>query len=97
MNCQLAEQGKPFPFADWSKYGGWTRKKLTEGTGFFSRIKEDNGKWWLVDPLGYAFLSIGPDCVGPEIDCRIDGLEKISTGCRPKTIVTTECFFNPSM
>ena len=52
MNCQLAEQGKPFPFADWSKYGGWTRKKLTEGTGFFSRIKEDNGKWWLVDPLG---------------------------------------------
>ena len=76
MNCQLAEQGKPFPFADWSKYGGWTRKKLTEGTGFFSRIKEDNGKWWLVDPLGYAFLSIGPDCVGPEIDCRIDGLEK---------------------
>lgn len=76
MNCQLAEQGKLFPFADWSKYGGWTRKKLTEGTGFFSRIKEDNGKWWLVDPLGYAFLSIGPDCVGPEIDCRIDGLEK---------------------
>ena len=26
--------------------------------------------------MGNAFLSVGPDCVGAGIDCRIDGLEK---------------------
>ncbi len=64
-----------YPFADWSVYGGWKEKRLTEGTGFFSRKKE-NGKWWLTDPLGYAFFSMGPDCVRPGEYCRTKGVEK---------------------
>lgn len=70
-----AEGDGGYPFEDWSVYGGWKKKRLTEGTGFFSRHKE-RGRWWLTDPQGYAFFSMGPDCVGPGVDCRIDGVEK---------------------
>lgn len=71
----LLQAQEGYPFDDWSKYGGWKEKKLQEGTGYFSRCKE-NGKWWLVDPEGYAFFSMGPDCVNINGDCRVDGLEK---------------------
>lgn len=64
-----------YAFSDWSRFGGWTRKKLTEGTGYFSKIKS-GGRWWLTDPLGYAFLSMGVDCVVARSDCRVDGIEK---------------------
>lgn len=70
-----AEGGDDYPFEDWSVYGGWKKKRLTEGTGFFSRCKE-KGRWWLTDPQGYAYFSMGPDCVGPGVDGRIDGVEK---------------------
>lgn len=72
---QEQESREGYPFEDWSAYGGWKKKKLTEGSGFFSRKKE-NGRWWLVDPEGYAFFSVGPDCVVARSDCRIDGVEK---------------------
>lgn len=64
-----------YPFDDWSEYGGWKSKQLIEGTGFFSRCKAE-GRWWLADPQGYAFFSMGPDCVGLGTDCRVDGVEK---------------------
>jgi hypothetical protein len=64
-----------YPFSNWSSFGGWKSKKLAEGTGFFSRIKAE-GRWWLVDPEGYAFFSMGPDCVVARADCRVDGIEK---------------------
>lgn len=69
------ESGKGSPFTDWSEFGGWKGKKLKEGNGFFSCCKAD-GRWWLVDPLGYAFFSMGPDGVGLGTDCRVDGIEK---------------------
>ncbi len=72
---QYLESVSEYPFDDWSAYGGWKGKKLTEGTGYFTKLKTDK-RWWLVDPEGYAFISMGPDCVGVEIDCRIDGVEK---------------------
>ena len=68
-----------YPFADWSDYGGWTGMRLCEGTGFFGRMKRD-GRWYLCDPLGYAFFSMGPDCVGVRCDARIDGLERLVEG-----------------
>lgn len=89
--------GKTVPVCGLVKIRWLDAQKLTEGTGFFSRIKEDNGKWWLVDPLGYAFLSIGPDCVGPEIDCRIDGLEKNLDWLPSEDDSDYGVFFNPSM
>lgn len=75
LQKQLEESEGGYPFADWSEYGGWKKKKLCEGTGYFSKYKE-GGKWWLTDPLGYAYFSVGPDCVGLGGDCRIDGVEK---------------------
>lgn len=72
---QDEEQEEGYPFDDWSEFGGWKGKKLAEGTGFFTKYKSE-GRWWLADPLGYAFFSIGPNCVGLGIDCRIDGVEK---------------------
>ncbi|MGI6315945.1 MAG: beta-galactosidase [Christensenellales bacterium] len=55
----------------WTKWGGFADRKLTEGTGFFGRVKAD-GRWWLTDPDGYAFFSVGPDCVRPGGDSRVD-------------------------
>lgn len=75
LQKQYKVRGARYPFEDWSVYGGWKRKKLREGTGYFTRCKEA-GRWWLVDPLGYAFFSMGPDCVSPGSDCRVDGVEK---------------------
>ncbi len=66
---------KNYPFENWSEYGGWKEKKLGDATGYFTKCKLD-GRWWLVDPLGYAFFSMGPDCVSLSGDCRVDGIEK---------------------
>ncbi|MGO4936079.1 hypothetical protein ACTQ54_00290 [Fundicoccus sp. Sow4_H7] len=59
-----------------SKFKGNKNDKITEGTGYFSRIKR-NGKWYLVDPEGYAFISLGANGVRPYIDGRIDGIESL--------------------
>jgi hypothetical protein len=61
LESQLeAAQTSSFP-ESWSKYGGWKAKKF-EGTGFF-RTHNDGTRWWLVDPDGYAFVSVGIDCI----------------------------------
>lgn len=40
-----------------SRYGGWKAKRF-KATGFF-RTHHDGARWWLVDPEGYAFLTVG--------------------------------------
>ena len=72
-NAAAADGNYPFP--DISPYGGWEKVRLTEGSGFFSRTRKD-GRWYLTDPLGFAFFSAGPDCVVIRSDCRVDGIEK---------------------
>lgn len=62
--------GASFP-EKWSKYGGW-KKKHFKATGFFYVINE-NGKWWMVDPKGYAFVSVGVDCIGLSASGWIEG------------------------
>jgi hypothetical protein len=52
---------KPGP-ADWDQYGGWKGGPQLEATGFFRAAKHD-GAWWLVDPEGRLFFSIGVCCV----------------------------------
>jgi len=40
-----------------SRYGGWLERRAA-ATGFF-RTEKINGRWWLVDPEGYLFISVG--------------------------------------
>ena len=63
--------GKTFSSDSFNRYGGYTKKKLCEGTGYFSTF-HDGKRWWLTDPEGYAFFSIGTDCVGKDRDTRVD-------------------------
>ncbi len=74
---RLREQAKDamptYPTEDWTPYGGWQKKRLTQGSGYFATYKEGD-KWWLVDPDGYAFFSVGPNCVNVITDCRVDAV-----------------------
>lgn len=47
----------------YSPFGGYAAHRV-EATGFFHTKKID-GRWWLVDPQGCLFLSVGADCVAP--------------------------------
>ncbi len=55
-------------------YGGDASRKLAPGTGRFRTFKQ-NERWYLLDPEGAAFFSLGVDCLGISADCRIDGIE----------------------
>ena len=59
---------------DRSSYGGWKKCRL-DASGYF-QTHHDGKRWWLVDPEGYGFLSIGIDSVVPGEAGRIDGLQK---------------------
>ncbi|MBO4299317.1 MAG: beta-galactosidase [Clostridia bacterium] len=80
-----AEAAKPaaYPFPSWTKWGGCADRKLAPGTGFFSRARRDE-RWYLTDPEGCAFFSMGPDCVVARADARIDGLENLLDGLPPR-------------
>ncbi|MGI6172472.1 MAG: beta-galactosidase [Christensenellales bacterium] len=71
-----AKKPNTWPFANWTEWGGYAPMKLGEGTGFFTNIKHE-GRWFLLDPDGCAFFSMGPDCVVARCDARIDGLEPL--------------------
>jgi hypothetical protein len=62
-------------FPDISQYGGYKTEQL-KATGFF-RTEKIDGKWWLVDPEGYLFLSVGVDCMGASVTTRTAGREYI--------------------
>jgi hypothetical protein len=59
--ASLADHPAP---ADRDEYGGWKSGPREAATGFFHAAKRD-GKWWLVDPEGALFVSLGADCVTP--------------------------------
>lgn len=48
-----------------SAWGGNLDMKLTQGTGFYATHRDQNGKWWLVDPQGYAYFVMGLEMVAP--------------------------------
>lgn len=60
---------------NWSKYGGWKEKQF-ESTGYF-RTQHDGKRWWLVDPDGYAFLSVGVDCVRKGSPGPVEAIEDL--------------------
>lgn len=52
-----------------SPYGGWSDRR-TSKTGFFHAAKLD-GRWWVIDPEGCVFLSIGINSVVPPASQRV--------------------------
>ncbi len=75
LEKQLASAPQSTFPENWSKYGGWKEKKF-EATGFF-RTHNDGKRWWLVDPDGYAFVSVGVDCIGSNASGVITGQEDL--------------------
>jgi len=64
-----------FP-GEWSRYGGWKKLRF-KATGFF-RLEKTVRRWWLVDPEGYAFFSVGVDGVDPlHAACPVEGIEPL--------------------
>lgn len=71
------------PDPELDRWGGWKLKPLTK-TGYFHAEKAD-GRWWLCDPDGNAFLSTGVDCVGPGVDTRVDVMRGFIPHLPPET------------
>ena len=71
-----AKKQPAWPYASRTVWGGNAEEKLTEGTGYFGKIRHRN-RWYLTDPSGCAFFSLGSDCVAARCDARIDGLESV--------------------
>ena len=59
----LSATGAAAAPTDWDQWGGWTKGPSLAASGHFRTQKVD-GKWWLVDPDGHVFFSVGPTCVG---------------------------------
>ncbi|MEM9253653.1 MAG: beta-agarase [Planctomycetota bacterium] len=64
---QLDLAAHPGP-ESFNAYGGWLDGPQLDATGSF-RVTKYEGKWWLVDPDGRLFWSVGPDC----LDVRFGG------------------------
>lgn len=56
--------------------GGGDLEGRQDGTGFFGAAREE-GRWWLVDPDGYRFFSLGCDCVCPSAETPVEGREAL--------------------
>ncbi|MFC7677653.1 beta-galactosidase [Paenibacillus sp. GCM10028914] len=67
-------------------YGGWNKLQF-ESTGFF-RTQYDDGRWWLVDPDGYALFSAGMDCVRPHSETSYEQVSHLF----PKQLQTGDEF-----
>ena len=59
---------------NYSKFGGYKQKQV-KATGYF-RTEKIDGRWWLVDPEGYLFLSVGVDCVNYGNGGELRGYDK---------------------
>jgi hypothetical protein len=58
-----------------SPYGGWLDGPKLESTGRFRTAKVD-GKWWLVDPEGRLFFSVGACMAGSKSETVIHPLRR---------------------
>jgi hypothetical protein len=83
---QLQEE----PDFGFSKFGGWQKRK-ERATGFFHTAEVD-GRWWLVDPEGYLFYSVGMDCVRYRSSTRVSGREKLFAKLPPESGERTDFY-----
>jgi len=61
-----------------NRFGGWRDGPKQAATGFF-RTAQLGGKWWLVDPDGALFISLGIDVVSRNESTMITGRETMFT------------------
>jgi len=61
--------------APFDEYGGWKSRQYT-ASGFF-RTEHDGRRWWLIDPAGHPFFSVGPNCVEPASSGPVNGIESL--------------------
>ncbi len=78
---QEEEEIKAHPtLPDRDAYGGWASGPQVAVTGFFGTVKRD-GKWWLVDPDGHLFFSLGIDVIdarpGDDSFTLVDGRKEM--------------------
>lgn len=66
------------PLKTLSRWGGWAAGPRRKATGFF-RAERIDGRWWLVDPEGFLFLSVGIDVVRPDQNTLVEGREALFT------------------
>lgn len=71
--------GPDVPLDSW---GGWREREFGP-TGFF-RTEHDGRRWWLVDPDGHAFYSVGVDCVRPSSPAETAGNEDLFANLPPQ-------------
>lgn len=74
----------------WTGTGSWKERRF-EGSGYF-RKHHDGSRWWLVDPQGYAFYSIGVDCVRPGEGCNVTGIRKLCGSLPARDGPFAECW-----
>ncbi len=67
------DAGTPDPELD--DFGGTTRVATRAATGYFRIEADSDGGYWLVDPLGNLFFSIGMDGIGPRPGTLVTGRE----------------------
>ncbi len=60
---------------DLSRWGGWPARQF--GSSGFFRVEQDKSRWWLVDPDGCAFYSLGADCVRSSCAVQTAGNEDL--------------------
>ena len=87
IEAELAAPPAAMP-EGWSRWGGWTGKRF-DASGFF-RAEHDGRRWWLVDPDGCAFYSVGVDCVRPSVDAQTAGNEDLFADLPPQSDLYAE-------
>jgi hypothetical protein len=73
------------------RFGGWAAGPKLPATGFF-RTEKRNGKWWLVDPEGALFFSIGMDCVNTDLATFVTGRERFFSWLPPRNDPLARCY-----
>ncbi|MDR0406436.1 MAG: beta-galactosidase [Clostridiales bacterium] len=77
-------QKTPAPMPGRSGYGG--ALDLTfEASGYFRTAAcQNSGRWYLCDPDGHAFFSVGFDCTSPGSTCKITGIQDLFEALPPE-------------
>ena len=88
------DRGATYP-KTWCPRGGTTEQTF-KATGFF-RTHHDGTRWWLVDPEGHGFFSLGLNAVRPgETAAVVPGAEPLFGPLAPKRGPLAEAWRGPS-